>query len=181
MPTESWLALSIAVTWLLAGGVGVLAWAVYRRIDRAEQLTESQCRTLGELVRKMEIRLTELESTGVGETRPRGRLKKSGLVAARGSFRPLSSPSSIRSTGDSSTEPRLIAVPSLEPSQNDRDVSVNGLKERHAAIWALADSGAAPEVIARATAQPIGQIEVILGLRRHIDATRTNISHGPHA
>ena len=45
-----------------------------------------------------------------------------------------------------------------------------GLSQRYAAIWDLADTGASPDVIARATGQPIGQIELILGLRRQIDA-----------
>ena len=66
-------------------------------------------------------------------------------------------------------EPFLIAVPNLEPAPNDRGVTVNGLKERYAAIWALADSGATLEEMARATGQPIGQIELILGLSRQID------------
>ncbi len=44
-----------------------------------------------------------------------------------------------------------------------------GLSQRYAAIWDLADSGASPDVIARATGQPIGQIELILGLRRQYE------------
>ena len=34
--------------------------------------------------------------------------------------------------------------------------------------------------VARATGQPIGQIELILGLRRQIDGARTTISHVAH-
>jgi hypothetical protein len=55
------------------------------------------------------------------------------------------------------------------------------MKERYSAIWALADSGAVPETIARATGQPIGQIELILSLKRHVFGKRTTIPHGPHA
>jgi hypothetical protein len=57
---------------------------------------------------------------------------------------------------------------------------MNGLKERYAAIWALADKGATLEQMARATGQPIGQIELILGLRRQIDGPPTRIPHAPH-
>ena len=57
---------------------------------------------------------------------------------------------------------------------------LSGLTQRYAAIWALADKGATAEVIARATGQPIGQIELILGLRRQIDGTRTTIPHASH-
>ncbi len=79
-----------------------------------------------------------------------------------------------------SSEPPLIAVPRLEASPGDRDAAISGLTERYAAIWALADNGAKPDVIARATGQPIGQIELILGLRRQIDGSRTTISHAAH-
>ena len=56
----------------------------------------------------------------------------------------------------------------------------SGLQQRYAAIWDLADSGASPDVIARATGLPIGQIELILGLRRPPDGSRTNIPHASH-
>jgi hypothetical protein len=35
--------------------------------------------------------------------------------------------------------------------------------------------------MARASGQPMGQIELILGLRRQIDGTSTSIPHAPHA
>ena len=41
-----------------------------------------------------------------------------------------------------------------------------------AAIWALADAGAPAEAIARETGQPIGQVELILGLRRQLGRAR---------
>jgi hypothetical protein len=81
---------------------------------------------------------------------------------------------------DSVREPTLIAVPTLEGASNDRDVTVNGLKERHAAIWTLAETGATAEVIARATGQPVGQIDLILGLRRQIDGTKSSAARAPH-
>ena len=56
----------------------------------------------------------------------------------------------------------------------------SGLKERYCRDLGAGGTGATPEVIARATGQPIGQIELILGLRRQIDGTQTTISHGPH-
>ena len=58
---------------------------------------------------------------------------------------------------------------------------VSVLKERYAAIWALADSGATLEQMARSSGQPVGQIELILGLRRQIDGNSTTIPHAPHA
>ena len=79
-------------------------------------------------------------------------------------------------------EHRLIAIPNLASSASDREATLSSLNQRYAAIWALADTGASPDVIARATGQPIGQIELILGLRRQIDGARphTTISHARH-
>ena len=39
-------------------------------------------------------------------------------------------------------------------------------QERHREVWALAAAGASPEEIARQTGQPIGQVELIIGLYR---------------
>ncbi len=77
------------------------------------------------------------------------------------------------------TEPKIIKVPRLSPAQ-DRQATQNGLSRRYAAIWELAEGGASPDAIARATGQPIGQIELILGLRRQMDTGRTNIPHASH-
>ena len=68
----------------------------------------------------------------------------------------------------------------VEAAKRGDDVVVNGLTQRYAAIWSLAASGSSAEVIARATGQPVGQIELILGLRRQIDGTRTTIPHASH-
>ena len=74
----------------------------------------------------------------------------------------------------------LIEVPNLASTSSDREATLSGLTQRYAAIWTLADTGASPEVIARATGQPVGQIELILGLRRQIDGARTTIPHARH-
>ena len=120
--------------------------------------------------RALERRLTQLESTDpAGRPAPKPRQTRIRSRSARCSPEP-----------DVASEPTLIAVPNLEASPSDRDGQPSGLKERHAAIWALADTGAAPDVIARATGQPIGQIELILGLRRQIDGTKTDVSRWSH-
>ena len=65
--------------------------------------------------------------------------------------------------------PTLIAVPDLAAPAGDAAPTVE-LGRRFGAIWELADAGASAESIARATAQPIGQVELILGLRRQLAA-----------
>jgi len=69
------------------------------------------------------------------------------------------------------TPPTLISVPCLE-SRSVEDAAHAGdeLGRRHAAIWQMADSGRSAEEISTTTGQPIGEIELILGLRRQIQS-----------
>jgi hypothetical protein len=62
----------------------------------------------------------------------------------------------------------LITVPSLATngSTTAATEAAAELGRRFGPIWDLADSGHAPSEIARRTGQPIGQVELILGLRR---------------
>lgn len=62
--------------------------------------------------------------------------------------------------------PVLIAVPSLAsiPVEMSSEVAAE-FDRRFGPIWALADAGAPPDAIARETGHPIGQVELILGLR----------------
>lgn len=64
--------------------------------------------------------------------------------------------------------PTLITVPKLSaavPSQATATVT-RELGLRFGPIWEMADTGATADAIARATGQPVGQIELILALRR---------------
>ncbi len=64
------------------------------------------------------------------------------------------------------TGPRLIAVPDLSAPVPEAHEMPADLSRRFGAIWAMSDAGTSPEAIARQTGQPIGQVELILGLRR---------------
>jgi hypothetical protein len=65
--------------------------------------------------------------------------------------------------------PTLIAVPSLSASVAETSAEAAAeLGRRFGAIWALADAGEPAEAIARTIGQPIGQVELILGLRRQL-------------
>ena len=62
--------------------------------------------------------------------------------------------------------PVLIAVPSLAlPPANSTTAEAAELGRRFGGIWALADAGHADDEIARQTGLPVGQVELILGLR----------------
>jgi hypothetical protein len=68
--------------------------------------------------------------------------------------------------------PTLIAVPDLAaqaPAVRSAPAGAE-LAARFGAIWELADRGASADAIARSTGHPIGQVELILGLRRQLAA-----------
>lgn len=67
--------------------------------------------------------------------------------------------------------PTLITVPSLATAPLPSSAAVShDLGQRFSPIWELADTGATPDAIARSTGQPIGQVELILALRRQLKA-----------
>jgi hypothetical protein len=72
-------------------------------------------------------------------------------------------------------KPTLIAVPSLAASvaETSAEAAVE-LGRRFGAIWALADAGEPAEAIARTIGQPIGQVELILGLRRQLSTSQAS-------
>ncbi len=64
--------------------------------------------------------------------------------------------------------PTLIAVPNLAASEGEApELAAAELAQRYAALWDLAEAGASADSIARTTGQPVGQVELILGLKRH--------------
>ena len=62
--------------------------------------------------------------------------------------------------------PTLIAIPGLPPAPASDPHGAETLARRYAWIWELVDAGESEEAIARKAGLPIGQVEVILGLRR---------------
>jgi hypothetical protein len=62
--------------------------------------------------------------------------------------------------------PKLIAVPDLSAPPAPESDSAHALRLKYQEIWDQADSGLDAEAIARASGQPVGQIELILSLRR---------------
>ncbi len=114
---------------------------------------------LDDRVRSLEARLARLEAEGVAQGR------KSSTASGPGD------PKRIRRLDRrqvaSSDGPVLIAVPSLAstPSAALTEAAAE-FDRRFGAIWALADSGAPLDEIARQTGHPVGQVELILGLRR---------------
>jgi hypothetical protein len=186
MAQETWLVVAVGAGFLLLGiAASPLGWvALLHRRTRADRARERGFQELGDRLRDLRTRVERCESKlrarredgAFGDTVPApgspstwrpGPLGMAGLVRIAGAPR------------DGLTEPNLIKVPRLTPAP-DRQAMQSGLSQRYAAIWELAESGASPDAIARATGQPIGQIELILGLRRQLDAGRTTIPHASH-
>jgi hypothetical protein len=182
MTLETLHVMTVAGAFLLLGVAGSpLAWAaLHFRKTRLEQDWERRHAELTRRIRSLEAELEHLEAA-----RPaRSTAETHEPSESQGRNRPNPSRPHLAtrmvSPQPGSPEPPLIAVPRLDAAPGDRDAAISGLTERYAAIWSLADNGAKPDIIARATGQPIGQIELILGLRRQIDGSRTTISHAPH-
>src|SRR5262249_50700087 len=74
-----------------------------------------------------------------------------------------------RAAASAVSKPTLITVPNLAPIRTEGpSPNSSELSERFADVWELADTGAPPESIARETGHPIGQVELILALRRQL-------------
>jgi hypothetical protein len=185
MSPQSWSVLLVAAAFLLLGIAGSpLAWlALGRRRSLAEHDSDRRFHELTTQLRALQARVERAESSEQTQTEDRvadaEAARTRGLERCRpaGPLHPLhGEPAPART----SPEPPMIAVPNLAATNEQREAAVSGLAQRYSAIWTLADTGASPEVIARATGQPIGLIELILGLRRQIDGNRTTIPHAPH-
>jgi hypothetical protein len=185
MPPEYWLVLSVGAAFLLLGVAGSpLAWvALLHRRSQSERRAEGRWLDLENKLRALEVRVKGSELATKTDSRD-GEFALSDASLSRRAGKGRSALGTTtrhdpKATSPAGGEAALIAVPSLPGAHVDREATANGIKERYAAIWTLAETGAAPDVIARATGQPIGQIELILGLRRQIQGTRTTIGHAP--
>ena len=64
--------------------------------------------------------------------------------------------------------PTLISVPDLSAPPSSTSEAAAELDRRFGPVWAMADEGVPVDAISRETGYPIGQVELILGLRRRL-------------
>ncbi len=155
---------------ILAAGVltclalsGVVAMLLLRKIRGMRRQTEQRLDQLAQRVRLIEL-LTERP---LAQPAPRESRNEAGRSLA------LAEVSDQASAGRDWT---LIAVPNLGVDEPEVDPGAeNDLSQRHGEVWSLAALGASTQEIARQTGQPIGQVEVIVGLYRRLHSSR-----GPH-
>lgn len=164
-------------TIILLSGLASISLAIVYLISRrrlndpvAEEakLDESALRRINELIGKMS------EPTTPSGGQMDGRRQDPGHRAA---FLAELGGNSTQSYPEPRAVPTLISVPTLD-SQSDEDAIQAGdsLGRRHAAIWQMADEGLSAEEIASAAGQPVGEIDLILALRRRV---RTSPSESP--
>jgi hypothetical protein len=81
-------------------------------------------------------------------------------------------PRTLRVDEPGGVSPTLIEVPDLAEaagrSEEATSAAATELAQRFATIWELAAAGETADTIAQRTGQPIGQVELILGLRRQL-------------
>lgn len=147
---------------------GMLWWRL--RTLRACQPIEALTRELAERLREVEMVLERLATTEEPAPSPN---QKPGLPPLHFPKSPAPGWRIDPAGSDSSTTgPTLIAVPNLAgPLTEILESTAEELTERYRPIWEQADSGESPEAIARSTGLPIGQVELILGLRRQLPAS----------
>lgn len=179
MSQEMWLVVAMGAGFLLLGiAASPLGWAaILSRRTRSDRESEQRFRELHHRLGGLQQRLEQCEAVmreregpvSGSKGAPGGGLppiSRSLRTAALTGHRPGTRV--VPSTADSPAQPNLITIPRLAGSL-DRMADGDGddmLQQRYGAIWEMADAGAPPDAIARATGQPIGQIELILGLRR---------------
>ncbi|QEH33885.1 hypothetical protein OJF2_24170 [Aquisphaera giovannonii] len=165
---------------LLAGLVaaGVRGRAALRELRRANAHAGDRIQDLSRRLQLVEARLAATTSTVVSGAAAR----RAGPTVSGPRLVARVAPAGAQDGSGSGIGPTLIEVPDLGisaagPPQAPPDPA-EGLSLRHADIREMAQSGATPDLIARRTNRPVGQVELILALQRRL---REPGEAGPHA
>ena len=135
-----------------------------RRLDRLEE----RLTRMDGLLRKLATNSNEHPSTDRPQLSDPSPEPPQGLA-----LRPTGR--TIRPDHTGVSQPTLISVPDLSgasptvgtQAEAVRRASLSGeLAQRFRRIWSMADEGASADRIARAIGQPVGQVELVLNLRR---------------
>jgi hypothetical protein len=154
------LIVTLAALLAVASGLaGALWWRDRRapRVDAAKlaETLSARLKTLDALIERLDLAAERLAVTAKPQPSPR-RASAPGAVAKR-----VDPPQP-----DAVVGPTLISVPDLAAMPSPSASAELG--RRFGAIWDMADAGERPDEIAHRTGQPIGQVELILGLRRQL-------------
>jgi hypothetical protein len=154
------LAVLLAIVSALAGVLWSRARSVpLIRVARLAQELADRQQALETLLKRFEVSAKQRPASGV-EPPPRPSLLAGATPVHRYDY---GQPSAVAG-------PTLISVPDLSSAAADSAAASAELEQRFGPIWDMAATGAAAEEIARATGHPVGQVELILGLRRQLAA-----------
>jgi hypothetical protein len=181
MPPALW---SLMPLFTVVAGLACLAVAATLRMLATGQMktirseTEQRLQMLVQRLLVIESRINELENHGRrapdDHEEPPGHAVKGESKQGRRTQSFLDG----REDQTARNEPTLIAIPDLGAVEEESDKRAGSeLGERHGEAWTLAAAGVPPEEIARQTGQPIGQIELIVGLYRRLHSSRGSIDH----
>ncbi|MGA9923592.1 MAG: hypothetical protein WBQ29_09320 [Isosphaeraceae bacterium] len=181
MPPALWslMPLFTVVAGLACLAVAVTLWMLATRqmmMNRSE--TEQRLQMLVQRLLVIESRINELENHG--RRAPDDHEEPPGHAVKGESKQDRRTQSFLDGREDQAArnEPILIAIPDLGAVEEESDERAGSeLGERHGEAWTLAAAGVPPEEIARQTGQPIGQIELIVGLYRRLHSSRGSINH----
>ena len=161
--------------------VAVTLWMLAtRQMKTARSETEQHLQMLAQRLLVIESRINELENHG--RRAPDAHEEPPGHAVKGESKQGRRTQSFLDERADQAArnEPTLIAIPDLgavEVEEESDERAGSELGERHGEAWTLAAAGVPPEEIARQTGQPIGQIELIVGLYRRLHSPRGSIDH----
>jgi hypothetical protein len=161
----------------LAGAVTLWMFAT-RHVKMTRSETEQRLQMLSQRLLAIESRIDGIENQGRRATADQGNPTGHAAPREKKQGRGKQSFLDVRAAQDPRNGPTLIAIPDLGAGEAESERrAVSELGERHGEAWTLAAAGVSPEEIARRTGQPIGQIELIVGLYRQIHSSRGSIDH----
>jgi hypothetical protein len=181
MPPALW---SLMPLFTVVAGLACLAVAATLRMLATRQMkmtrseTEQRLQMLVQRLLVIESRINELENHG--RRAPDDHEEPPGHAVKGESKQGRRTQSFLDGREDQAArnEPILIAIPDLGAVEEESDERAGSeLGERHGEAWTLAAAGVPAEEIARQTGQPIGQIELIVGLYRRLHSSRGSIDH----
>lgn len=181
MPPALWplMPLFTVVAGLACLAVAVTLWMLAtRQMKMTRSETAQRLQMLVQRLLVIESRINELENHG--RRAPDDHEEPPGHAVKGESKQDRRTQSFLDGRADQAArnEPILIAIPDLGAVEEESDERAGSeLGERHGEAWTLAAAGVPPEEIARQTGQPIGQIELIVGLYRRLHSHRGSIDH----
>ena len=169
----------LGFTVVILGGLAIMSLRLRRLRERFDLYVAAHEDRLGSIDARLsrgEQASNDREPHGKGFDRPASEPLKSRANAA-------ATEESNPGRAATINQPTLIAVPGLATPESHADQdpaatsATNRLRERHAEIRTLAESGISVEEIARRTGLPIGQVDLVLGLHRQAHSSRNHASH----